>query len=101
LFQLQNYEIFWYFPILFVILHEKYQTTMPRKTDGILFELRLCTVMQHVTIQRFMYNSGLKYQSAKRYLDSLCMGDSPRLQRYKESRMWHYRVLPTTTLPEK
>jgi len=74
---------------------------MPRKTDGILFELRLSTVMQRVTIQRFMYNSGLKYQSAKCYLDSLCKGDSPCLQRYKEGRMWHYRVLPTTTLPEK
>ena len=63
--------------------------------------LRQSTAMQHVTIQRFMYYSGLKYQSAKRYLDSLCKGDSPRLQRYKEGRMWHYRVLPTTTLPEK
>ena len=82
-------------------MHEKYQTTMPRKTDGILFELRLSTVMQHVTIQRFMYNSGLKYQSAKRYLDSLCKGDSPCLQRNKEGRMWHSRVLPATTPSEE
>ena len=63
--------------------------------------LRQSTVMQHVTIQRFMFNSGLKYQSAKRYLDSLCEGDSPRLQRYKEGRMWHYRVLTVTTSSKK
>lgn len=63
--------------------------------------LRQSTVMQHVTIQRFMYNSGLKYQSAKRYLDGLCGGDSPRLQRYKEGRMWHYRVLTVTTSSKK
>lgn len=63
--------------------------------------LRQSTAMQHVTIQRFMYYSGLKYQSAKRYLDNLCKGDSPCLQRYKEGRMWHYRVLPATTPSEE
>ena len=56
--------------------------------------LRQSTVKGHISIKRFQINSGLKYTSAKHYLDSLCDGDSPRLQRYKEGRMWHYVVLP-------
>ena len=63
--------------------------------------LRQSAVMGHVTIKRFMYYSGLKYPSAKRYLDSLCAGDNPRLLRYKDGRMWHYRVLPAATAPKK
>ena len=40
IFLLQIYEIIWKIPIFFVFLHEKHKTTMPRKTDGILFELQ-------------------------------------------------------------
>ena len=40
IFLLQIYEIIWKIPIFFVFLHEKHKTTMPRKSDGILFELQ-------------------------------------------------------------
>ncbi len=46
----------------------------------------------HITISTFMQYSGLKYNSAKLFLDSLCEGKKPRLTRYKESRTWHYIV---------
>lgn len=47
----------------------------------------------HITIRTFMQNSGLKYHSAKDFLDSLCEGKKPRLSRYKEARTWHYLVI--------
>ena len=53
----------------------------------------------HVTISIFMIFSGLKYDSAKKYLDSLCTGENPRLRRYKESRTWYYAVIKTPTEP--
>ena len=46
----------------------------------------------HITISTFMQKSGLKYNSAKLFLDSLCEGKKPRLTRYKESRTWHYII---------
>ena len=48
--------------------------------------------MQHgyATISSFRRCSGLKYKSAKRYLDSLCEGDAPLLRRYKEGATLHY-----------
>ena len=51
----------------------------------------------HITISTFMQHSRLKYNSAKRFLDSLCEGGQPRLSRYKEARMWHYIVLRDVT----
>ena len=42
------------------------------------------------TIPEFMIYSGLKRDSAKTYLDSLCKGDYPRLWRVRESRRWLY-----------
>ena len=44
------------------------------------------------TINTFMVFSGLKYKSAKKYLDSLCQGEQPRLYRLQEGRAWHYFV---------
>lgn len=44
----------------------------------------------YTTIQKFMKFSGLKRDSAKAYLDSLCMGDNARLCRVRESRSWLY-----------
>jgi len=34
--------------------------------------------------------SGLKRDSAKTYLDSLCKGEHPRLWKVRESRRWLY-----------
>lgn len=50
----------------------------------------------YVTISTFKIFSGLKYNSAKNYLDSLCQGEHPRLRRYKEGRTWHYAVISAT-----
>ena len=58
--------------------------------------LRRCLKLGYATIPEFMIFSGLKRDSAKAYLDSLCIGDNPRLSRYKEGRTWHYTIRPTT-----
>ena len=42
------------------------------------------------TIPVFMIFSGLKRDSARRYLDSLCRGDNPRLRKVRYGRQWHY-----------
>ena len=41
----------------------------------------------YITISTFMHYSGLKSNSAKISLDSLCKGEHPRLSRHKEGRM--------------
>ena len=43
-----------------------------------------------LTIPEFMIFSGLKRDSAKAYLDSLCKGEHPRLWKVRESRRWLY-----------
>ena len=52
--------------------------------------LRRCLKLGYVTIPEFMIFSGLKRDSAKNYLDSLCEGEHPRLWRVKESRRFLY-----------
>lgn len=52
--------------------------------------LERCLRLGHVTVPVFMAYSGLKRDSAKSYLDSLCKGDHPRLWKMKESRRWFY-----------
>ena len=44
----------------------------------------------YTTVHRFQTFSGLKRDSAKRYLDSLCTGDTPTLRCYREGRILHY-----------
>ena len=44
----------------------------------------------YTTIQRFAVFSGLKYNSAKRYLEALCQGDDAQYYRYREGRTLHY-----------
>ena len=55
----------------------------------------------YVTISSFMYYSGLKYNSAKNFLDALCLSENPRLRRYREGRTWHYTVLDDTLSDKK
>ena len=50
----------------------------------------------YITIKTFQIFSGLKYNSAKNYLDSLCQGEHPRLSRYRDSHAWHYTLLDNT-----
>ena len=52
--------------------------------------LRRCLRLGYATIPEFMIFSGLKRDSAKAYLDSLCKGEHPRLWRVRESRRWLY-----------
>ena len=59
--------------------------------------LRRSTRHGYITIKTFQILSGLKYNSAKNFLDSLCLGENPRLRRYREGRTWHYTVLDNTS----
>lgn len=52
--------------------------------------LRRCMRVGYATIPEFMIYSGLKRDSAKSYLDSLCRGEHPRLRKIRESRRWLY-----------
>ena len=52
--------------------------------------LRRCMRLGYATIPEFMIFSGLKRDSAKAYLDSLCEGEHPRLWKVRESRRWLY-----------
>lgn len=46
----------------------------------------------YTTVGRFQVFSKLKYNSAKRYLESLCQGDDAQYYRYREGRTWHYAL---------
>ena len=52
--------------------------------------LRRSLRLGYVTIPEFMIYSGLKRDSAKTYLDSLCKGEHPHLWKVRESRRWLY-----------
>lgn len=52
--------------------------------------LRKSMTTGFTTIGEFMIFSGLKRDSAKLYLDSLCDGTHPRLRKVKRGRLWHY-----------
>ena len=69
-----------------------------QKNDPKAMEEALQRSIRHgyITITPFMFHSGLKYKSAKNFLDSLCTGDHPRLKRYREGRVWHYTLLETS-----
>ena len=53
----------------------------------------------YTTIPDFMVISGLKRDSAKTYLDSLCKGEQPRLRKMLKSRRWLY--FPKKTASEE
>ncbi len=63
---------------------------MPKKKDGMLEALQKSLISGFTTAKRFTYFSGLKYISSKRFLDSLCKGENPRLRRFKEGSSYHY-----------
>ena len=52
--------------------------------------LRRSMRLGYATIPEFMIYSGLRRDSAKAYLDSLCQGEHPRLWKVRESRRWLY-----------
>ena len=50
----------------------------------------------YTTVNRFCYYSGLKYYTARRYLNSLCEGENPSLRRRKEGSVMHYLPVQKT-----
>lgn len=44
----------------------------------------------YITVKSFQVCSRLKYKSARRYLDGLCEGETPRLRRNKDAGALHY-----------
>ena len=58
--------------------------------------LRQSLRVGYTTIPDFMIHSGLKRDSAKSYLNSLCFGEHPRLRRIRESRRYLYFPLKET-----
>ena len=52
--------------------------------------LRRSMRLGYATITQFMAYSGLRRDSAKAYLDNLCLGEHPRLWKVRESRRWLY-----------
>ncbi len=65
------------------------------QTDPDVLEatLQLCLRRGYTTTNRFAATADLKYQTAKRYLDGLCMGEKPRLRRFKEGTAYHYEAI--------
>ena len=61
--------------------------------------LRRSLRLGYTTIPDFMVISGLKRDSAKTYLDSLCKGEQPRLRKMLKSRRWLY--FPKKTASEE
>ena len=55
--------------------------------------LKTCLRRGYTTTARFAATAGLKYQTAKRFLDSLCRGENPRLRRFKEGTAYHYELV--------
>ena len=60
--------------------------------------LRRSTHNGYITVSSFMTHSHLKRKSAQAYLDSLCVGDNPRLRRYLDGRSLHYIILPKSSI---
>ena len=104
---LQRYEIIWILPHFFVTLQlkmeeggknrEGYRKSDTQVGNSQMYDekamdeaLRRCMKLGYATIPEFMIFSGLKRDSAKAYLDSLCKGDHPRLWKVRESRRWLY-----------
>jgi hypothetical protein len=44
----------------------------------------------YCTVNTFRVMAGMKYLSAKRYLEGLCEGEHPQLKKVKEGRMLLY-----------
>ena len=52
--------------------------------------LRKALKRGYTTVRYFCHHSGLKYATARRYLNSLCEGENPRLWKTKEGPTLHY-----------
>ena len=60
--------------------------------------LRKALKKGYTTVNGFCYHSGLKYHTAKNYLNKLCEGDTPLLRKKKEGTNWHFSAV---TQPQK
>ena len=66
---------------------ERHPLTNP---EDIELALQSCLSRGYTTAKRFSYKAGFKYDKAKDFLDNLCEGEHPRLQRFKEGTTYHY-----------
>ena len=74
----------------FLQVGEPADTDKLRDTDAMDEALRLSMHQGYTTVSVFQYYSGLKYHTARNYLNSLCTGEKPRLRKRKEGSVMHY-----------
>ena len=66
---------------------ERHPVTDARELEEVLVR---CLKPGYTTVRTFSIRSGMKYRSAKRYLDGLCKSENPRIRRYMEGTTMHY-----------
>ena len=74
-------------------VYERHPVTDPEELEKVLEK---CLRKGYTTVERFRWAADLKYDTAKRYLNSLCKGDNPMLRKYKEGRTNHYVLVKKT-----
>ena len=66
---------------------ERHPVTDAKELEEVL---ERCLKPGYTTVRTFSIRSGMKYRSAKRYLDGLCKSENPRIRRYMEGTTMHY-----------
>ena len=69
---------------------EPSSTELLRDPEAMEEVLRKALKNGYTTVRYFCGHSGLKYTTARRYLNSLCEGENPRLRKRKEGPTVHY-----------
>ena len=69
---------------------ERHPVTDAKELEEVL---ERCLKPGYTTVERFRRAADLKYDTAKRYLNSLCKGENPLLRKYKEGQTNHYRLV--------
>ena len=68
-------------------VYERHPVTDPEELEKILEK---CLRIGYTTVERFQWATDLKYDTAKRYLNSKCKGENPLLRKFLEGRTNHY-----------
>lgn len=68
-------------------------TDQLRDPEAMQEALRKALRKGYTTVNGFCYYSGLKYHTAKNYLNKLCEGDNPLLRKKKEGTNWHFSAV--------
>lgn len=67
--------------------------------EALVTVLNGCLEQGYTTVKHFMYRSGMKYSTAKSWLNAHCEGEQPLLRRTREGRTLLYKL--ATTVNEK